>query len=87
MSSAVTADVTGALAAFADAGVLAPADVHVARTLARLGGEEDGAVVLAAALAVRAVRFGSVCVDLARVRELDPALPWPEPAPWVDARA
>ncbi|NCD20847.1 MAG: exodeoxyribonuclease V subunit alpha, partial [Actinobacteria bacterium] len=84
-TTGATATLTGALAAFADAGVLAPADVHVARTLARLGGEGDGAVVLAAALAVRAVRFGSVCVDLARVRELDPALPWPEPAAWVDA--
>ncbi len=85
VTTVATAPLTGALAAFADAGVLAPADVHVASTLARLGGEGDDAVVLAAALAVRAVRFGSVCVDLARVRELDPALPWPEPPAWVDA--
>ncbi|MGM0385943.1 MAG: exodeoxyribonuclease V subunit alpha [Actinomycetota bacterium] len=69
-------------APFAAAGVLADADVHVARRLARLGSEPDGAVLLAAALAVRAVRFGSVCVDLGRARELDPALPWPEPATW-----
>lgn len=58
---------TEALRPFAAAGVLAAADVHVAQRLGRLGGDSDGAVLLAAALAVRAVRFGSVCVDLARV--------------------
>jgi hypothetical protein len=46
--------------AFNRAGVLAAADVHVARVLARLGGEQDASVVLAAALAVRAPRAGHV---------------------------
>ncbi|WP_345001535.1 AAA family ATPase, partial [Tsukamurella soli] len=74
---------------FADAGVLAPADVHVARTLGRLGGEPDERVLLAAALATRAVRLGSVCIELPDMRavavdgddavDVD-ALPWPSDA-------
>ena len=73
----------GALAAFNDAGVLEAADVHVALRLGRLGEETDDAVLLAVALAVRAVRLGSVCVDLQRLREVNvedvdvDALPWP----------
>ena len=47
---------TGLLAAFNEAGVLAAADVHVATRLGRLGGESDDRVLLAAALAVRALR-------------------------------
>ncbi len=74
----------GVLAAFNEAGVLDAADVHVARRLGRLGGESDEAVLLAAALAVRAVRLGSVCVQLDRWREVTvedvdvAALPWPD---------
>lgn len=51
---------------------LSAADVHVARRLARLGGCDDEKVLVAAALAVRAVRQGSVCLDLAsdRAQEL-----------------
>ncbi len=56
---------TGVLAAFNDAGVLDAADLHVARRLGRLGGEHDDRVLLAVALAVRAVRSGSVCATLA----------------------
>ncbi len=41
----------GVLREFNDAGVLAAADVHVARRLARLGGDDDDRVLLAAALA------------------------------------
>ncbi len=73
----------GVLAAFNDAGVLDPADVHVAMRLGRLGAETDETVLLAVALAVRAVRLGSVCVDLLRLRDLNvedldvDALPWP----------
>jgi len=78
----------GLLAALNDAGVLEAADVHVALRLGRLGGETSEAVLLAAALAVRAVRLGSVCVDLHRMREVNvedsdiegvdvEALPWP----------
>ena len=80
---------SGALAVFAEAGVLAPADVHVARRLGELAREADEAVLLATALAVRAVRSGSTCLELARLRDVtvdeeqDPAdldaLPWPEP--------
>ncbi|NHC47605.1 exodeoxyribonuclease V subunit alpha [Motilibacter aurantiacus] len=83
----------GVLRTFNVAGVLHAADVHVATTLGRLGGEERPDVLLAAALAVRAVRHGSVCVDLATVRhtavvdgvgrEAVEALPWPEPATWL----
>ncbi|MDO9377788.1 MAG: exodeoxyribonuclease V subunit alpha [Nocardioidaceae bacterium] len=61
---------TGVLAAFNAAGVLESADVHVARRLARLGPEDDESVLLAVALAVRAVRHGSVCLELATVQEL-----------------
>jgi len=80
-----------ALRPFAEAGVLAAADVHVAQRLGGLGGESDGAVLLAAAFAVRAVRFGSVCVDLARVAESvaptggSDLLPWPEATAWEAA--
>jgi exodeoxyribonuclease V alpha subunit len=59
----------GLLRDFAEAGVLAPADVHVALRLARLGGEQREPVLLAAALAVRGVRAGSVCVELATVAD------------------
>lgn len=43
----------GILADFNATGVLNAADVHVALRLGRLGGDEDQAVLLAAALAVR----------------------------------
>ncbi|MBW3601824.1 MAG: AAA family ATPase, partial [Actinobacteria bacterium] len=87
-------DAPGQLRAFNDAGVLVPADVHVAATLGRLAGEREPGVLLAAALAVRAPRLGHVCVDLANVRltvsvdedvpaDVD-ALPWPEPGDWLD---
>jgi exodeoxyribonuclease V alpha subunit len=63
------------------AGLLAAADVHVARTLGRLGDEHDEAVLLALALAVRGVRLGSSCIDLATVvedlRTEAPDVAWP----------
>ena len=74
--------------------MLAAADVHVARRLAVLCGERaDGAVALAAALAVRAPRLGHVFVDLATIAR--PAtvdtdepvdvseLTWPGPNAWT----
>ncbi|MEV0358801.1 AAA family ATPase [Nocardia sp. NPDC050697] len=91
---------TGLLRLFNEAGVLASADVHVATRLARLGREDREEVLLAAALAVRAVRSGSVCLELDRIAEigveadetrepapgLDPArLPWPDPGALVAA--
>ncbi|WP_174185463.1 exodeoxyribonuclease V subunit alpha [Nocardia barduliensis] len=82
---------TGLLRTFNEAGVLSAADVHVALRLGRLGRESSEAVLFAAALAVRAVRSGSVCLELHRMREIgvdadetwdagiDPAtLPWPD---------
>lgn len=66
----------GVLAAYNAAGVLAAADVHVARRLAALTGEDDDRVLLAVALAVRGVRAGSVCLflddrDAMRLPEID----------------
>src|SRR5450759_5259490 len=88
---------TGLLAEFNRASVLSSADVHVATALGRLGGERDEQVVLAVALAVRAVRYGSVCVDLGQVRTTAAAdteesvdldlLPWPVPEQWYAACA
>ena len=46
------------------AGVFEPADVHVAQRLTALREETDERVALAVALVVRALRGGSVCVDL-----------------------
>ncbi|WP_327098393.1 exodeoxyribonuclease V subunit alpha [Nocardia vinacea] len=84
---------TGLLRIFNEAGVLSAADVHVALRLGRMGRETSEEVLFAAALAVRAVRSGSVCLELQRMREIgvdadetwdagagiDPAtLPWPD---------
>jgi len=85
----------GLLAIFNQAGVLNPADVHTAETVCRIGGETDEKVRLALALTVRALRNGSVCIDLRTVHAtafdeaesvIDMAeLPWPEPDAWVQA--
>jgi exodeoxyribonuclease V alpha subunit len=85
-------DLPDLLRVFNRAGVLAPADVHAAVRLARLAGETDPQVVLAAALAVRGPRVGHVSVDLNEVRasavvgeddvDLD-GLPWPEVDGWT----
>jgi exodeoxyribonuclease V alpha subunit len=84
----------GLLGEFNDAGVLAPADVHVARRLAQLAGEDDELVLLAAALAVRAPRLGHVYVDVetihasATVDAEEPidlaSLPWPDVDAWLE---
>lgn len=85
----------GLLGTFNVAGVLRPADVHTAQAVGRMAGEEDATVRLAMALAVRALRNGSVCIDLRTVSEtvFDEAeeqvdltgLPWPEPEAWATA--
>lgn len=67
------------------AGVLSAADVHVATRTADLAGEDVAEVLLAAALAVRAVRNGSVGVDLATISRIAPDLPWPDPTAWAAA--
>ncbi len=77
----------GLLREFNEAGVLEAADVLVAQRLTSLAGEHDDRVALAVALVVRAVRGGSVCVNLAAVRQqigVD-ELPWPQPQEWLAA--
>ncbi len=78
---------TGYLAELNRAGVLEASDVHVAVRVADLGAEPDDDVLLAVALAVRAVRSGSVCIDLTTIAALAPELPWPDPEAWVTAVA
>jgi exodeoxyribonuclease V alpha subunit len=77
----------GVLNVFNAAGVLDLSDVHVAQRLCALSEETDEQVGLAVALAVRALRSGSVCVDLSTVvGVVGPAdLPWPEPTAWLAA--
>lgn len=77
----------GLLRDFNDAGVLQAADVHVAQRLTALAEESDETVALAVALVVRALRGGSVCIDVSTVAaDCDaPQLPWPEPASWLAA--
>ena len=72
----------GLLQTFNEAGVLDTSDVHVAQRLCSLGGEDEPLVALAVAFVVRAVRAGSVCVDLATVAENDLDVPWPDPVAW-----
>ena len=43
-------------------------------------------MLLAVALTVRAVRRGSIAVDLATIHEVAPELPWPDTDAWVAAR-
>ncbi|MEI2786612.1 MAG: exodeoxyribonuclease V subunit alpha [Candidatus Nanopelagicales bacterium] len=90
---------TGALQPFHEAGILGVADVHVAAALTRMTGggldnTDDVAVALAVALCVRALRAGSVCVDLSAdpsgwvpesEQDEEPVLPWPEAQAWVSA--
>ncbi len=76
----------GLLLAANEAGVLTAADVHVATRVAQLAGEGDDPVRLAVAMAVRAVRNGSVCVDLEQARSTlllaDPNGTWPQVPQW-----
>jgi exodeoxyribonuclease V alpha subunit len=91
----LVAGATGVLREFNEAGVLAPADVHVAQRLGGLAEEADERVLLAAALAVRGPRLGHVYVDLATIRDTatvdteEPvdlaALPWPDAEEWLAA--
>lgn len=70
---------TGRLAALNRADVLESADIHVAQRLAALAAPDapgvDDDVLLGVALAVRSVRLGAVCVDLASPPEVPPELP------------
>ena len=86
---------SGLLVAFNQAGVLNAADVHTADVVCRIGRDPDERVRLALALTVRALRNGSVCIDLRTVHttafdEMEAAidvaaLPWPEPQEWIAA--
>lgn len=86
---------TGLLQQFNAAGVLGLADVHTATAVGRMAGVDDQSVQLALALTVRALRMGSVCIDLTRVagtvfdeseEEIDVSgLPWPDPDAWLAA--
>ncbi|HSZ37026.1 MAG TPA: exodeoxyribonuclease V subunit alpha [Acidimicrobiales bacterium] len=95
--AALALGVDGPLHEFNAAGVLSTSDVHVALRLIRLGAVDDEVVSLGAAFAARAPRLGHVCVDLKEIRgtassdtdlaaDLD-ALPWPDPARWIDRLA
>lgn len=86
----------GLLRELGDATVLASADVRTALTLGSLVDAVEPDVVVAVALAVRAVRLGHVFVDLATAAgTVSPddeevgvdlaALAWPEPDAWVAA--
>lgn len=79
----------GLLREFNDAGVLESSDVLVARRLTELAGADDPQVALAIALVVRALRGGSVCLDLTTVADQvgHPELAWPEPRQWLAAVA
>jgi len=88
---------TGPLAAFNQAGILDAPDIHVASTLGWLTDGSDPAVLLAAALTVRARRAGSTCLPWRQAAEfvarLDrgpdaddvAGLPWPDAAAWESA--
>lgn len=78
----------GLLGRFNAAGLVTAADVHVARALARATREQDEPAVLAAALASRAVRSGSVAIDLPALADEGaatlPDLPWPDAEAWQE---
>ncbi len=78
---------TGLLRAFTDAEVLESSDIHVAQRLTAMAKELNEMVALAVAIAVRALRNGSVCVDLRSVEQqvgVD-GLPWPDVDAWLAA--
>jgi exodeoxyribonuclease V alpha subunit len=99
MTSLYVAQAAGLLEEFDQAGILAPADVHVAMRLGALTGESDDRVLLAIALTVRNTRHGSVVLDLADAATTVTAdaddselietseLCWPAPGEWIAACA
>ncbi|OBI88022.1 exodeoxyribonuclease V subunit alpha [Mycobacterium asiaticum] len=78
---------SGLLRAFNEGGVLESADVHVAQRLTAMSSEPDESVSLAVALVVRALRGGSVCIDLRAIEAQvgAPDLPWPPADEWLAA--
>ncbi|MGV0626462.1 exodeoxyribonuclease V subunit alpha [Mycolicibacter minnesotensis] len=83
----VAVGATGLLRDFNQAGVLDSADVHAAQRITSLAGEPDETVALALALTVRALRHGSVCLDLSAVAADTEAadVTWPESGAWLAA--
>jgi exodeoxyribonuclease V alpha subunit len=75
----------GVLGGFNAAGIVEAADVHTAHRIQALAAEPDDEVALAVALAVRSLRHGSVCLDLAEVADgaLPDGLAWPGDD-WLD---
>ncbi|MEZ0491032.1 exodeoxyribonuclease V subunit alpha [Kineococcus sp. TBRC 1896] len=96
-SASLARTATGLLREVNELGLLHAADVHVARRLGAVTGEDDERVLLAVALAVRAVRHGSVALRLSGVGDLVPedaddsgtvepvTVPWPERDGWLEA--
>lgn len=91
--SHVTVSATGLLANFSHVGALSWADLHPAQQLGHLFGETDQRVQLALALTMRALRSGSICLELDRIRDMEltedtAAIPeewWPEQDAWLQA--
>jgi exodeoxyribonuclease V alpha subunit len=75
---------TGLLRIFTDAEVIESSDVHVAQRLTELANEPNETVALAVAMVVRALRNGSVCLDLRSIEKQD-GLPWPDADDWLTA--
>lgn len=77
----------GLLQTFSDAEVVDASDVHVAQRLSAMASETNDAVALAVALVVRALRNGSVCLDVRSVEEQVgvEGLPWPAVDAWLAA--
>jgi exodeoxyribonuclease V alpha subunit len=84
------------VAEFAAAGLLNWSDCQLARHLTHLYQEDDELVTLGVGLTLAALRAGSVCLDLARAKDLLPGesadqtalraaadLAWPEPTDWA----
>ena len=89
--SALALAATGILRDFNQAGVILAADVHVASRLTTMLNETDESVALACALVARAVRAGSICLDLTEVRnevgDDGDELAWPVLDEWLAAIA
>jgi exodeoxyribonuclease V alpha subunit len=79
------------LRTFNEAGVIEAPDVHVAQRLSEMAAESDPRVTLAVALLVRALRGGSVCLDLRSAEAVADIgagaaeLPWPPVDSWFAA--
>ncbi|MGC3993208.1 MAG: exodeoxyribonuclease V subunit alpha [Propionicimonas sp.] len=95
MTDLATSLVPGLLRDVHAAGALTWGDVHVAQKVGHLYHEADQSVLLALALSVRALRSGSICLDLAGTgpgsSDSDedaasvPSELWPDPLAWRSA--